>query len=751
MLNPATLNLLPLWQQQAYKQLLNEDYALAAFLYEQAISDAPEVRSYYWHLGLIQFLQQHQADAETTWFLPMLEQDETEIEHMRVELAEVLLIEVARQVELENLNTALSLSRYVQELAPNHVNNLLQIIQLKINLQIFEQQDFTLLELIELLHLKYPLDFDVNLMQAVIQSLLNNDVLSYTTYKLSKACLPYINKLPSLTNLLCEATIKILLLGNSSLAIAYGELCLGFQNPTLTSLEFLARVYIIANTELLLAIDLSALAFDLSKKIDTSGSQQLLTKIATHKTLLSALLHTGCQWQKIQKGFEEQKKLLIELASQPNLSLKHSEILNLFTLSFLTPHIEDQPRLNRPILNQISAICQTSIEKHCKEQVDRCRKLRANIPPVVNSKRNLKIGYLSANLKRHPIGLLARWLFQYHDRNQFQIYTYLVNCPAYITDPLQNWYASQVSCARKVGLNGAEIAEIIRKDNIDILIDLESNTLDINCEVLAIKPAPVQATWLGFDSTGLPAVDYFIADPYVVPESAQDYYNEKICRLPHTYLAVDGFEVGVPTLRREHLGIPSDAIVFFSAQRANKRHPRTVRLQMQIIKSVAGSYFLIKSKNNQESLQKFFYEIACEEGVSSDRLKFLPMDPSEEAHRANLSIADVVLDTYPYNGATTTLEALWMGIPMVTRVGEQFSARNSYTFMVNANTTEGIAWTDEEYVEWGIRLGKDEALRKEVHWKLLNSRQTAPLWNAKQFARDMETAYQQMWDSHING
>jgi predicted O-linked N-acetylglucosamine transferase (SPINDLY family) len=114
-----------------------------------------------------------------------------------------------------------------------------------------------------------------------------------------------------------------------------------------------------------------------------------------------------------------------------------------------------------------------------------------------------------------------------------------------------------------------------------------------------------------------------------------------------------------------------------------------------------------------------------------------------------LGIADVVLDTYPYNGATTTLETLWMGIPLVTRVGEQFAARNSYTMMMNIGITEGIAWTDEEYVEWGIRFGKDEALRRQVAWKLRQSRKTSPLWNAQQFVRDMEQAYEQMWQGYI--
>jgi len=116
-----------------------------------------------------------------------------------------------------------------------------------------------------------------------------------------------------------------------------------------------------------------------------------------------------------------------------------------------------------------------------------------------------------------------------------------------------------------------------------------------------------------------------------------------------------------------------------------------------------------------------------------------------------MAIADVVLDTYPYNGATTTMETLWMGIPMVTRVGQQFVARNSYTMMMNVGVTEGIAWSAEEYVDWGIRLGTDPDLRQEVSWKLRESRKTSPLWNGRQFAKEMEKAYTEMWDLYLQG
>jgi len=164
---------------------------------------------------------------------------------------------------------------------------------------------------------------------------------------------------------------------------------------------------------------------------------------------------------------------------------------------------------------------------------------------------------------------------------------------------------------------------------------------------------------------------------------------------------------------------------------------------------VPNSYFLIKGGADEKSIKQFFNQLAEEEGLEGDRLRFLPTVTSEEVHRANLGIADVVLDTYPYNGATTTLETLWMCIPLVTRVGQQFAARNSYTMMMNAGVTEGIAWTDEEYVEWGIRLGKDAALRQQISWKLLQSRQTSPLWNAQQFTREMEKAYEQMWQIYL--
>ncbi len=169
-----------------------------------------------------------------------------------------------------------------------------------------------------------------------------------------------------------------------------------------------------------------------------------------------------------------------------------------------------------------------------------------------------------------------------------------------------------------------------------------------------------------------------------------------------------------------------------------------IRLQMKILKGVENSYFFIKGVADREKICQLFQQIAEEEGVNPERLYFLPQDEDEVTHRANLSLADVVLDTYPYNGATTTLEVLWMEIPIVTKVGQQFSARNSYSFMVNAGITEGIAQTDQEYIDWGIRLGKEPELRQEIAWKLRVGIQRAPLLYARAFTKEVEASYKKM-------
>jgi predicted O-linked N-acetylglucosamine transferase (SPINDLY family) len=475
-------------------------------------------------------------------------------------------------------------------------------------------------------------------------------------------------------------------------------------------------------------------------------AQDLPNQIFATYFILQSLIAEGSQWQEIFAWADRQIELVSALIQQNPTNLNSNEACRLFFATSFLSYINDEPEKSRALQNKLFEICQNNLQALYPQLLGYSLE---NEKKNSTKKRKLKIGYLSHCFRKHSVGWLSRWIFKHHDHEKFDIHAYsLLDNPEY-SDRVGEFIASHCDKFYRLGNDITEIIKQIKDDQIDILIDLDSITIDVSCQVMALKPAPIQITWLGFDASGLPAIDYFIADPYVLPEKAQEYYSEKIWRLPNTYIAVDSFEVLFPTIHRSQFDIPNGAIVYLSSQSGSKRHPETIRLQMQIIKAIPNSYLLIKGLSDQEGIKNLFTEIAESEGIGSDRLKFLPRSGSEAEHRANLAIADVVLDTYPYNGATTTMETLWMCIPLVTRVGEQFAARNSYTMMVNAGISEGIAWSDDEYVDWGIRLGTDESLRKQVFWKLKESRKTSPLWNAEQFTREMESAYEQMWQIYI--
>ncbi|MCS7148454.1 MAG: O-linked N-acetylglucosamine transferase, SPINDLY family protein, partial [Geminocystis sp.] len=458
-------------------------------------------------------------------------------------------------------------------------------------------------------------------------------------------------------------------------------------------------------------------------------------KLLASQMLVYNQIHGG-DWLSISPYVERYKQRLKEFIEEDEpLEKDYLKTWLIATVDSLY-WLQDKPRENRFLINGIA------------KRFELENRSRFSYPVYFykpkNRQKKLKIGYIGHTLRSHSVGLLSRWLISHHDRENFSIYVYLVCQPEdYIT---QTFFINRVDKTYSGGRNVNEYITEIEKDEVDILVDLDSLTHNITAIVMSLKPAPIQVSWLGMDSSGIPSLDYFIADPYVLPDSAQEYYREKIWRLPHVYIAVDGFEIDIPTLKRQHLGIEEEAVVYLNVQNSFKRNPHIIRLQMQILKAVANSYLLIKGFGDEKATKDLFATIATEEGVNPDRIKFLPPTPTEAIHRANLKIADVVLDTYPYNGATTTLETLWQEIPIVTRVGEQFAARNSYTFMMNVGVREGIAFTDEEYVEWGIKLGKDENLRNKVSWQLRQAKHTSPLWNARQFARDMENAYRQMWE-----
>jgi len=729
------------WQPQAYNYLLEANYSSAANIYEQLIGDEPENITYYFYLGLLQLLQGQETEAQFTWMTCITEQaSTTQIEIWTSELIAILYTEAERQRASSDYQTALLLCQHIHEIDDSNFDNSLMLVWLSIELQTLDEENPIFIELIENLTSEglstSPVKFNHDLLWEVLVSL-----LKYEPYPLliefTEACLPFVTDLDGFVTSLVNTSIHLCYFKpRLELAISLLEVCLRLSPEHLEVLQLLSSCYhqtIHHNREVEIATRCCQLSANLS----------LIEQFFPNALLLRALLnHTGGR-QEAMLTFAKQEALVSSLIAAKPTDLSQTMVNRLYTAFYFAPYIRDEAKLNRLLQNQVAQLCQNNTK------VDLTAQMQEFSQRDRTSSRKLRIGYISHCMATHSVGWLARWLISHHDREQFEIYGYF-QIYRQNPDTLQSWYESQMDKIYRTGVDGSndcdELAARISQDQIDILIDLDSITLDSTCGVMARKSAPIQVTWLGSDASGIPAIDYFIADPYVLPESAQEYYSEKIWRLPQTYIAVDGFEVDVPSLRRDQLDIPADAVVYLSAQRGYKRHIDTMRWQMQIIKSVPNSYFLIKGIGDQDATKDLFTQTAIEEGVDPDCLRFLGAAASEAIHRANLGIADVVLDTYPYNGATTTMETLWMCIPMVTRVGEEFAARNSYTMMINAGITEGTAWSASEYVEWGIRLGKDASLRQDIAMRLKASRQTSPLWNGEKFAREMEKAYQQMWD-----
>lgn len=707
--------------------------------YEQNIRENPQAVSNYWYLGLALLFQGREEEAQITWMTPFWELGEAESPAWLEELTTILLTAAQQQEAESNYQSAWAIRQHLREFIPEDINNLLQIIVLDIDLNI-EHLETDIQQLIAITaEITETPVFEENLFVLVIEKLLHLEPVNPLAVvdELVGVFLPYLANSPSFLELIEGKAEAYYRFSRYQISLYFAKIALKLED----SLENLSRI--IANLQSLGRGYVKESVVWAEKYLDRS--QEPIDTVMGCQHLLSGLLVSCQSWEKAVATYAQYKQALGELVSSQTTREK---LVQLFSVGSLLLYMEDNPQQNRLIRNGLAALCQQMLWNWYPEEVKNYQqRFKSPRPPL--SERPLRIGYLSECFRSHSVGFLAWWLLKYHDRQEFDIYLYSLRDKS--QDSVQQAYKHLFGerfyqeCLSMVGM-----ADKINQDEIDILVDLDSLTSYGSCSIVALKPAPIQVSWLGYDATGFPTVDYFIADDYVLPESAQDYYTEKIWRLPQNYIGIDGFVVGTPTISRESLNVPQDAVIYFSSQTGLKRNPHNIRLQMQIIKQVPQSYFILKSHGaNSQDLQDLIHPIAEAEGVDLQRLRFLDSTRTDTEHRANLAIADVVLDTYPYNGATTTLETLWMGIPLVTRVGEQFAARNSYTMMMNVGVTEGIAASDAEYVEWGVRLGKDEKLRQEIAWKLRKSRQTSPLWNGKQFAREMENAYRQMWERYV--
>jgi protein O-GlcNAc transferase len=360
--------------------------------------------------------------------------------------------------------------------------------------------------------------------------------------------------------------------------------------------------------------------------------------------------------------------------------------------------------------------------------------------------KRLKIGYVSPDFRNHAVAYFIEPVLTHHDREQVEVYCYYTY-PA--SDEVTMRLKSLVDHWRDIRtMSDVEAAMRIREDGIDILIDLAGHTAWNRLQIFARKPAPVQATWLGYScTTGLSSIDYRISDIYADPVGmSEQYYSETLYRLPDTFVcyspARDAPAVGnLPALAQ-------GGITFGSFNNLNKVTPKVRALWAQVLLAVPGSRLMLKTNvlSDKGIRQKLIDEFA-EHGVGEERLVLASRDASYSEHMNRYNTVDIGLDPFPYNGGTTSVDAMWMGVPVVSLAGNSFGSRMGVSMLSNLGLPELIAQTPEDYVAITARLAGDldrlAKLRAELRGCMANS----PLTDAKRFTINLENAYRKMWQT----
>jgi predicted O-linked N-acetylglucosamine transferase (SPINDLY family) len=361
----------------------------------------------------------------------------------------------------------------------------------------------------------------------------------------------------------------------------------------------------------------------------------------------------------------------------------------------------------------------------------------------------LRIGYVSADFRNHPTGHLIGGLFQLHDRQRFEICIYALGKD----DGSAHYRQIRANADRftdLTGMSNAEAATRINADGVHILIDLMGYTAGARPEIFALRPVPVQASYLGYPgSLGAPFIPYIIADPVVLPEELRPCFTEQPVYLPECYQVNDrGQEIAETGVRRVDQGLPEHGFVFCGFNQIQKLEPILFAVWMRILDRTPGSVLWLYA-HDREARERL-RATAAVHGVSGERLifaEYLPKPQHLERHR----LADLFLDTRLCNAHTTASDALWAGLPVLTCLGETFPARVAASLLHAVGMPELITHSLEEYEEWAVRLATQPAELAALREKLAYNRLRTPLFDTERFARHLERAYERMWERHVQG
>jgi protein O-GlcNAc transferase len=362
-------------------------------------------------------------------------------------------------------------------------------------------------------------------------------------------------------------------------------------------------------------------------------------------------------------------------------------------------------------------------------------------------RHRLRIGYLSTDYHEHAVAYLVAELFELHDRNRFEVIAYSIGRDD--ISPLRQRLAAGCDRFEDLrALSAVAAAEQIYHDEIDILIDLNGYTHGCRTEILALKPAPVQVNFLGYPGTmGADFIDYIVTDRFVTPPEQQVFFSEQFEYLPDTYLVNDRKRpIAERSPTRTECGLPEAGFVFCCFNSNYKLNAQIFDIWMRLLQAISGSVLWLRESHAWAATN--LRREAENRGVDSKRLIFAEKQGLPE-HLARQRLADLFLDTLPYNAHATASDALWAGLPVLTCAGETFAGRVAGSLLRAIGLPELITTSLEEYEAKALWLAQHPEEIHALKAKLTVNRETMPLFDTERYTRNLEAAYERMWDTFV--
>ena len=374
--------------------------------------------------------------------------------------------------------------------------------------------------------------------------------------------------------------------------------------------------------------------------------------------------------------------------------------------------------------------------------------LPGQVKPSQKHKR-IRLGYFSSDLKEHPVAYLMAKMLEQHDRDQFEVFGYSLHGNQQ-SDMRQRLLQSFDRFTDVRSMTDKTVALQARQDGIDIAIDLNGYTEHGRTGIFAYRAAPIQINYLGYPGTlGADFMDYIVADKFLIPEANQKYFNEQPLYLPHTYMPTDDTrELSQKPISRKDVGLPNDAFVFCCFNNNYKISSAEFDIWMRLLNKVEGSVLWLRKSNEISHLN--MKKEAQKRDIDPSRLVFADRAPMDE-HLARQRLADLFVDTFAFNAHTTATEALWAGLPVVTKAGQGFAARVAGSLLNAIGLPELVTTIEQDYEELILELATNPTKLAQVKDKLATNRLTQPLFNTELYTKHLENGYHQAYQNYFDG